>query len=80
MHEDFVQYMILVPNSIFLEQLKPPAPVDVSYLCLYTKVGEGEVNMQRSPQEVLCSQNDHKCSKSMRSLMVEAVRRGGEGE
>lgn len=39
MHEDFVQYVILVPDSTFLEQLSAPAPVDVCYLCLYTKVG-----------------------------------------
>lgn len=38
-HEDFVQYIILVPNTTFLEQLRAPAPVDVSDLCLYTKVG-----------------------------------------
>lgn len=37
-HEDFVQYMILVPNPTFLEQLRAPAPVDIGDLCLYTKV------------------------------------------
>lgn len=36
-HEDFVQYVILVPNLTFLEQLRDAAPVDVGELCLYTK-------------------------------------------
>lgn len=36
-HEDFVQYVILVPNSTFLEQLRDAAPVDVGDLCLYIK-------------------------------------------
>lgn len=37
-HEDFVQYVILVPNSTFLEQLRDAAPMDVGELCLYTKL------------------------------------------
>lgn len=33
-HEDFVQYVILVPNPTFLEQLRDAAPVMlVSYAC-----------------------------------------------
>lgn len=60
MHEVFVQYTILVPNSMLLEQLKAVATVSVSNLCLYTNAD--------IPPVVLCSQNDHKCSRSEKQL------------